>query len=86
MERFKVFRNNLVRANELNELHLASGVHKNTPFGITKFSDLSTAEFSRKYLNNFNILQKARAALPDFKNLNIEKHKIVLDFCNASPK
>jgi DNA-binding transcriptional LysR family regulator len=25
-------------------------------------------------LNNFNILQKARAALPDFKNLNIEDH------------
>jgi UDP-N-acetyl-D-mannosaminuronic acid dehydrogenase len=22
----------------------------------------------------------------EFKNLNIEKHKIVLDFCNASPK
>jgi C1A family cysteine protease len=47
--RFSVFKDNLERANELNNEHIL--VSGEAVFGITKFSDLTVTEFQAKYLN-----------------------------------
>jgi len=72
--RFRIFRDNLVKSARLNV------ENPKARFGVTKFSDLSESEFNGNYLMNFDASNyKAPKAKTDFSGVNKFKS------CNPDP-